>query len=695
MRTLPLPWRTFLVFLLANALLSYFPLPPAMRWAVGGFGILLPFLLSLGISPSVTTADPPLYQRDFFPDPPSWIWFLLGGAAILGRFFALTSFAVWPNYDDGLMSYYALDLCRHWKWTLFFGVNQTPPLYLWGLGLVYKLFGPSLLSLWLFPAVLSLLTVPLGYWAARRYFSKSFSLIIVFLLSLGFWPIFIGRFSQMAVLVVLAECGALALLGWFLKYPRLTTNLGWVWLGLGVGIGFYVYLSWPVVALMVGVAAFAAQYKNKNSRKAGIQWLLFFLACLTIMAPLLVEAVKMNYGSYLKNLSAFGNRIPLSEQIQVSFSYISSIFWGMDPNFHTYQPVWGGYLNPVLGALFFIGILEIYKKRQENLYQWLFLAMIVFLLPGLLTRERETFRVVTVLPVLLAITALGLGRLLTSVSNQRMTWFLALVILSSAGLDIVHLEKYHQLWDSMDNWKGYAKSFERFKAYGILERISREKGPGLVFSDFSPGLCDQTLNLADYGFNALENPSLDLRQARWVALLANVNERPFLEKRFPSSRSYALSKEDRPSDGGWMLWTVPLSGTLMPAFLQWARANQALKPFIDESLQHLQGESYSRSLDLLADALPSMARNPFLLSNYWDKRADLMVKEGDISQAEICIKNAVKKGDPSANLYYRLGVLQWIQGKRVLALKSFDSAAHSPLDLTLSSQWLASKQKNP
>jgi hypothetical protein len=66
------------------------------------------------------------------------------------------------------------------------------------------------------------------------------------------------------------------------------------------------------------------------------------------------------------------------------------------------------------------------------------------------------------------------------------------------------------------------------------------------------------------------------------------------------------------------------------------------------------------------------------------------VKAGDLAESEISLQNVVKQGDPSADLYYRLGVLQWLQGKKGLASKSFDSAVHAPLNLTASTQWLES-----
>ncbi len=684
------PWVYFLLFGATLALLSFGPFSLPAKTGIGFLGLVLPFLAALILCPSGQTLEIS-NRREWLPSAPVWFWILLGGVAVLLRFFDLTTFAAWPHYDEGLTSYYVLDLCRHWQWKLFFGNNQTPPLFLWGLALVYKVGGASLFSLWFYPAVISLLTVPLGYFAARSFFPRSFSLTLACLLSVGFWPVFIGRFSIPAVLVVWGECGVLALLGWSFRSFPADRNKRLLLLGLGVGLGFYIFISWPVVALMLGIGVAGLGQSIRHPREFAKSMVFFGAPCLLVITPLIWEAIRLGYGDDLTNLAAFGHSIPLSEQFQVSFSYLTSLFWGLDPQYHTYQPVWGGYLNPLLGALFLLGALEIIQNRDKGIYQWLALAFLVFLLPGIFTRERETFRIVTILPILFTITTLGMVRLLATASVKKNAWLLSLFLISSAGLDICHLDKYHHLWDRADNWKGYAKSLERSRAYGILEKVSEEEGTGGVFSDFTPGLSDQTLSLADYRFNGVENPALPWENTRWAAVLTNVNERPFLERRFGPGRAYALSREELPADGGWMLWIIPLNETNRPVFGRWVQANQALRPFTETLLTHLQGQSYEKSLATLADALPSFGRDPFLLSFYWEKRADLLMETGNLSGAEESLQQAVIQGEPSADLYYRLGVVELILKKTKTAQGAFQSALRAPLNITNSSQALISK----
>lgn len=145
------PWAYFLLFGATNCLLAYGSISLATKLIVSLVGLILPFILALAFLTPAHPSHTPLYEKNIFQTPSWWVWVLLSGLAVFLRFDRLATFAVWPHYDEGLTSYYVLDICRHWDWNLFFGSNQTPPLYLWGLGLVYKLFGPSLFPFGYFP----------------------------------------------------------------------------------------------------------------------------------------------------------------------------------------------------------------------------------------------------------------------------------------------------------------------------------------------------------------------------------------------------------------------------------------------------------------------------------------------------------------------------------------------------------------
>lgn len=699
-RSFPTEWVVFFLFVVTNALISFGPFPLSLDIVLGLGGITLPFLfLSLHTFPKPSGKGSSVDPK-FLPDIPFWAW---GGIVLLGfilRFIGLTTFSVWPHFDEGLVAHFAMGLTQHWDWDLFHGTNQMLPLYLWGEALCFKWMGASLFSLWFFPAVLSCLTVVAGALAARQFFPQSQAFLMTALLSFGFWPVFIGHFSMMTVLLVLAEIMSLYLLGLVYNSDPSQLNIRSVLLGLSLGLGFYTFVSWPVVALVVG-AGFLALWSSRFPSRQRIATLIYFCSTILLMvAPFLWTVLTKGYGHYVLNLIAENPAHFLMDQWKISFSYLSSILWGMDRQFFTYQPVWGGYLNPLLGALFFLGFLEVLQNRGRGIPRWLIFGFFLFLLPGLLTRERETFRIAPLIPVLLVLVVLGWNRLMKITSPKRTLLATVLLLILALGFDLHHLSVYHHLWDSQDSWKGYAKSRERCEANRILGTISHQYGSGLVFSNFVPGLSDLTLDVADNSYNAMNNPSLSADKAQWAAVLINVNDRPFLDKRFGSSKAFALSKEVMAPDGGWMLWIVPLTPKNRGDFGRWIKANYVLGPFIESNLGQLHDESYEKTITSLMIVEPYFQGDPFLETVYWEKMSDLYLKQAILGSGQPdprrldqgigALNNALSLGYPSAHLYNHLGNLWLLRQNEQEARKAFQNACRTPLNLTDSTDRLKS-----
>ena len=279
------------------------------------------------------------------------------------------------------------------------------------------------------------------------------------------------------------------------------------------------------------------------------------------------------YEHYVQTIGAFSSPISLEEQLKISFSYLGALFWGISGDYHTFQPVWGGFHNPVLDALFLLGLLEVFRHRFITLYQWLLSALFFLIIPAMLTQSCQPFRMVPVIPILFAFCILGWRRLSLPSQPLRNCLLVFALAISIAGLDFYHLAvPYHQLWNLSDNWRGYAKSIVRCRAYFILENLSRKQGPGLIYSNFMPGLCDQSLSVLDNSFNAAENPKLTFQSAKWVAVLANVNYKPFLSKRFPNGVAHFIADSQSP-EGGYMLWVMPLDHFSQRAVEAWQNAN--------------------------------------------------------------------------------------------------------------------------
>lgn len=345
------PWIYFGIFLAANTLLSYFSFSLEAKLWIGLFGILLPFGFAFFYLPSQSDSKD-LLQKEFLPPVPFWVWIFLALGAVFLRFFQLTTLSVWPHYDEGVYGYYALNLDEHWTWRLFYGGSRVPPFYIWGLALFLKIFGSSLLSLWIFPAFISLAAIPLAYGASRQYFSRSLAFCVTAFTALGFWPALLGRFSFMTGLVLTWEALVLWLLGLALKSRHAEDRKrAGAMLGAATGLGFWIHIHWPIVAAVVFLTLVLAWLKPRAGPDERAAFFWFLGPCALLGLPIVIGVFLDGYGRFVLGLVSHGD-FSASNQWAVSLSYLSSLFWGMDPRFHTYQPVWGGLLNPLLGVFF-------------------------------------------------------------------------------------------------------------------------------------------------------------------------------------------------------------------------------------------------------------------------------------------------------------------------------------------------------
>jgi hypothetical protein len=683
------PWMYFFAFLVANSLLSYLPFSLEVKLWIGLTGIILPFGLALTIHQPKNRFKNNFLEKDSLFIPRVWIWLLLGALAVFARFFRLTTLSAWPGYDDSLWGWMALRFLEKEGWHVFYADSNFPAAYAWGLGFFFKCWKPSLFTLWFFPALLSALTVGAGYWAARMFFSRALSFLIGFMLAFGFWPLYVGRISDQMVLLLLAECLFLGLLGLFMRArSNASRNIRALALGFAAGAGFYIFISWVMVAVLGIAAVLAFCLKQKPRRLAPLAF--FSISFLLLFFPMI-------HAGLLNSLSSYGSSVGLwtqsfggfGRQLSVSLSYVAVLFWGMDPSFFTYQPAWGGFLNPVLGSFFGLGLLVLLHQGGARAW-WLMGSFVLLLLPGMLTNSREPLRVLPVLPVLFTLCAMGWQNLLKRLPSRKILPVLTLLALVVAGLDFYHLAvKYHRIWNSPETWSGYGKSLERSRALPILEKTAAARGPGLVFNQFPPGLSDQSLSVLSHPFNAVQNPALSPAEARWAGILTNVNYKPFLDRRFSHGKAYALSSGLNRPDGGWMLYVFPVTDQNRPVLEKWRETAWAFEGHPHQNARVL--------LSMLQKAYPVFHGDAFLESSYWEKVADLSFKISDFKDYEKSIQAldlAIKLGYPSSHLYQQMGFYYLLARNIPAAKKSFKNAGKTPLNLTQSRQWLQRLEKN-
>lgn len=675
-------WPLLGAFTLVNALLAFAPLPFPWKAVLAFIGIGIPLAVLLGRRKDL--AVQPLWQEELFSSPPVWVLFLFILAAACFRFIHLTTLSLWPLTDEAKSAYFAMQLASQ-GWgsaRLLYDFSQLPPLYIWLEGLFFKCSGVSLFSLWCFPAILSLAVVPVFYGAARSYFSKSFALFLAGLMAFGFWPLYVGRFSHQGGLLLLWEC-----LVFWLAGKLETFNSSGFLLGLLAGAGFYTFTSWPSVALVLTLWVLFFHWRAFLSFLAGM-----FL----IYLPLGMAWLQRGYGGYIHYVGRFHSGGAWGSQILMGFWDLCAFFWKscVPENLFAYKPFWGGYLNPLWGACLFLGILIFLRQASGTQIKFWSFAVLLFYLPGFLTGGVEMFRILPILPPLLAGVALGLSSLLSSLKRSWRWPVLGLFLLLSLGMDGYHLlGAYAGVWTHpKDNWFG-SKSLDRLRAYGILEDLHKKAGPGWVLSELVPDLYDQSLSIATYEFNVGENPKLDPAQAQWAALLINCNYEPFLSKDFPQARWIRLTPDMGWPDGGLMLGLIPLpcsNPALLERLIQANQASHGLVPFVFDNRDYLSRQPV---VEKLGSFYPLFKGDPFLESCFWEKIADNAYGDRDYEAQVAALRQAVEKGCPTAHLYNNLGALYFRHGRFKEARGAFGKALHCKVNDTSAADGLALLEK--
>ncbi|HEY5037926.1 MAG TPA: hypothetical protein VIJ93_02530, partial [bacterium] len=358
-------WVYFLLFFATNCVISFSDFSGAIKLTTGLFGLVLPFYVALRVSSLVPSRSLASYSKEMKDQPTQALWLILLFLMVFLRFFKLTTFPCWPNLDEGWNGTLAIELSHHWTWKFFYTFGQVPPLPVWSAALLFKFgFSPSF-CLWFPSAVVSLLTAGMGYLAARQFFSKYFSFICGCLLAFSNWPLFIGRFCHQGIWLPLWVCLSLFLCGRFLKSrsPRDQRN-AIVFLGFGVGLGSFTFTPWPVVAAVFGLTVF---WKTIGANPRKPRLFLYFLATFFLtLLPFLFAVYNEGFGQHILSLSPSSSFFHWDNFIPNFTHYLTTFVWSSFESEPAYTPVEGGFLNPLLGAFFFMGLVEMWRLRYHR-----------------------------------------------------------------------------------------------------------------------------------------------------------------------------------------------------------------------------------------------------------------------------------------------------------------------------------------
>jgi 4-amino-4-deoxy-L-arabinose transferase-like glycosyltransferase len=669
-------WALLFLFTVSNALLSYGSFPLWLKAVILMAGILLPLGLALRKGPpSSPGTGVPLLSQDFLPAIPPWILLCLVGAALFIRFYRLTSLFVWPGLDESLLEMFAIRLSENWDWKFFYTFGQVPPLPIWASALLLKSGASPFFSLWFPSGVVSTLTVLALYAAARQFFSRSFALVCCGLWAFGYWPFLLGRICHQGVWLPLWAFLCLYFLGRFQKAPS-EEDKKWkiLTVGFAVGLGSFTFTPWPFFGLAILWALFGP---SLSSPPRNIRYFPFFAAgALPALGPFLWAVWREGYGQHISAMSAFSGWFSLQHQVLTVLSYFTEILWGTLEDDSAYVASYGGMLNPLWAAFFCLGLIQMVRFRFLPLVQWSLWAFFLALLPGLLSMNVETFRVALALPFIYLVTALGMAELLSTLSpSRRGVFFLALLVLGTAidGYRVVrsHINPLDQPGVPV------AGSFPiaNLKAYQILQEVRGSLGPGLIFTEFTETPYDQSLFDSTYSFNAAENKS-GAAEARWAGLVTNAGYYPFLSPRFPGSVWYRLGS-NQPGEPPMLLGTIPVNEKTLKSLDRWVEVHHYFRD-LSWKINSISEDRTYRAADLLfLQRPPGVAEDPFLESSYWDRRAEFYYNydfKNHFEDQLNALRQAVLKGYPSADLYYKIGSLLTRRGRYDEARLAFEKA---------------------
>lgn len=589
------PFNCFLLLVGLNSLLAYSPLTWPLKIAIGllGLGIMGWFYVK-NQTPS-TPEEAPIYTREFFT-PASWMVALALVLALAVRFYKLTSYLTFPIPDEVINAYNAIHMNNHWSWDAFYYSSQMPPFYIWLLACVFKFAGVSVFNLWLVPALLSFISILFFYESFREVTSRSISFVCLILLAVGFWPVFLGRFSHNAVLMVFWESLAFWLLAKYTK-AKLTRNRIIFALALGVclGAGFYTYYAWPLVVLWLFPAVWIIS-KHSGSKGKGLISLVLTAVFLTVL-PLAIEALREGFGDYIKGIFHPGN-LPertILWDLSQNINYLTSFLWTGATRQFGYKPQWGGFLNPILGSLFLLGSVETILIRNLPEVKWLFIGFIVLFVPCLFIHNANWYHVATLMPLFIVVAALGF-----SVLWQEFPWvharvpFVLGLFFISIFLDWTNLNKSMAAAE-----KEYSASNSTVWICNNLIKQGQTQGPGRVYSDFcldrdNPGFTPVTdasgrvisyyftsywfpcyMTFGTYAFNTLVNQDLTPNKASWAAITTDEWAQPLLSRLFPDANLYTI-KSHIPADNSLFV-AIPLTPKNQSILDSWEEADRTFQ----------------------------------------------------------------------------------------------------------------------
>jgi hypothetical protein len=596
------PWAFFFLFFSVNFILSSDVISLSFRLEAVLLGLIL--LLAAGF---VRYRDVPSGTHGFGDTEISlplisWpVLFILGIFSLFIRFWHLGCSDWWARGDEAITGLGAIALKRHWNWDAFEYFGQIPTTLSRICYLLIRLTHDPLFSLQFSTASLSAIAVFFGYKACRQFFSASFSRGMALLLMFDFFSLWTARTGYSASLYLLWEWMVFYLLGKLLTAPGPWKDKKAAFLlGLAGGLGPLMLTPWPMVVLFLILLLGLIAWHFPNRYRT--PWMLFMGSLFLTLAPFLYLVFTGQYGQHISKISVW-NHFSWKNQFWVLTEYISDLFWRYPHGFDS-TPC-DRFLNPILGSCFWLGVLEIPRMGRKG---WaLGLAVPFFLLPGFLSTSFEPLRILSVVPFLLLLSALGLQTLIHDLRPPRRVPLLVILLLASSLVDIGRLYASHGEGEGQ-------LAFESLRPF-----ISNQKSGYLFLLPVSADPSYPNLAYSTYCSNAAWNPDLPLGNIQWAAVFTDAHYLPSLAQRFSGSQWMTLPSMESGGRIHNILGLIPVTAENKELFRSWRDFYELLQDINWEETNLVNGKSREKVLRDLLVLYPRIPQDPFLQSCFLEK----------------------------------------------------------------------------
>jgi len=381
-------------------------------------------------------------------------------------------------YDESINGLDALQIYPGGKFPVFFTTEGHPrePLFMYLIAFLYPVFGISIWTIRAAAGLTGVATIILIHLFTRRLYGPWTGLLAAFFLALSKWHLVFSRSSLRTILTPLILLVVLYFLWLGLAKGH---KKHFIWAGAWLGLGAYSYLAFRLVPVLLLLLVLILYWSDRSLFKK--RWKLIILMIVVagiVFSPLAFDYISnpFHYSGRTGQISLFKDG-PGSGIIEV-FKNTGRVLAMLNiPGLGDHEPKHNYPGDPAMGLieslLFLTGLIIIIIGWQDRRSQLLFLWLLLFMLPSILSfGAPNTLRTTALIPALAIITAHGLMTSVDYIKTKRGTAgqarlyliiSLALILTTTA---FVNINKVFFKWGtSPEVWEKFNSTFSDIGKY--------------------------------------------------------------------------------------------------------------------------------------------------------------------------------------------------------------------------------------